>query len=165
MAVGSGPVAFSATLTAQRSLDGRGLTVAALVLVASGAAVAGLFVAMGAWPVVGFVGLEVGLAIALFLGHHALARVVEEVVLDERVLRVSRRRGLGTRQAWEFSPGWLRVTVERSGPRGAGGVVLSSHGRSLVLGRGLTEDEREHFAAALREALCRWRSPHVGAIG
>lgn len=164
MAVGSEQVAFAATLVAQRSLDVRGLTVVALILAASGAAVGALFLAMGAWPVVGFVGLEVGVAIALFLGHHALARVVEEVVLEERVLRVRRRRGLGAVQAWEFPPGWLRVTVEPPGPHGAGGVVLATHGRRLVVGSGLSEGERESFASALREALWRWRSPAASVV-
>ncbi|MDW8442932.1 MAG: DUF2244 domain-containing protein [Acetobacteraceae bacterium] len=165
MAVGREQAVFSATLVAQRSLGGRGLLAVALILAGSAAAVAGLFLVLGAWPVVGFVSLEVGAALALFLGHHALARVVEEVVLEDRVLRVSRRRGFGAAQAWEFPPGWLRVTVEPPGPRSAGGVVLSSHGRSLVLGSGLTEDEREEFAEALREALRRWRSPGLAVGG
>lgn len=164
MAVGREEPVFSATLVARRSLDGRGLTTVALVLIAAGGAVGGLFLAMGAWPVVGFVGLEVGLAIALLVGHHAWARVVEEVALEGQVLRVRRRKGLAAEEAWEFPPGWLRVTVKPPGPRGAGGVVLSSHGRQLVVGSGLTEDEREQFVAALREALRLWRSPDFSVV-
>jgi len=165
MAVGRERPAFSATLIAQRSLGVRGLASVALCLAGAGAAVAGLFALLGAWPVVGFVGLEVGLAIALFLGHHAIARVVEEVVLEGGVLRVRRRRGFGAEQAWDFPPGWLRVTVEPPGPCGAGGVVLTSHGRRLVVGSGLTAAERESFARALGEALLRWRSPGLPVAG
>ena len=36
-------------------------------------------------------------------------------------------------------------------------LLLSSHGRSLAIGRFLTVEERAELARALREALARWR--------
>ncbi|MFQ3622159.1 MAG: DUF2244 domain-containing protein [Acetobacteraceae bacterium] len=150
---------FSAVLTAQRSLGTGGLWLAAGVVAIAGAATALLFLLLGAWPVAGFVGLEIGAALALFLGHHRLARVTEEVVLDRRTLRITRRRGLGAARRWEFSPGWLRVAVEPAAPGRPGGVVLASHGRSVTLGTALSEEDRQGFARALGEALARWRAP------
>ncbi len=156
---------FSAVLTAQRSLGPLGLSIAAGVLAAAGAATGLLFLVLGAWPVVGFIGLEIGGALLLFLGHHRLARVTEEVVLDSRTLRVTRWRGLGAASCWEFSPGWLRIAVEPPAPGRTGGVVLASHGRSVTLGAALSEEEREGFACALQEALARWRAPQGAAAG
>lgn len=152
---------FAATLTPQRSLDSRGLRMAALALAAGGTGVAVLFLALGAWPVVGFVGAELALAIGLFLLHHRLGRTVEEVVLDERALTVTRRRGGWAVTRWEFPPGWLRVSVVDDEHGHPAGVLLASHGRRLAVGRFLTREEQTAFAAALRAALASWRAPSV----
>lgn len=154
------PPVFTATLTPQRSLDRHGLWVAAGVLGVAGAAVAVLFLALGAWPVVGFVGIEIAVVIAVLLLHHRRGRTVEEVVLDARTLTVTRRRGRRAVTRWEFPPGWLRVTVVDDEHGRPAGVMLASHGRRLAVGRFLTPEEQAAFAAALRAALAAWRAPY-----
>lgn len=155
---------FAATLSPQRSLDRSGLWVAALVLAASGAGVALLFLLLGAWPVVGFVGAEILLAIGLVILHHQLlGRTVEEVVLDEHALTVTRRDGRRAVTRWEFPPGWLRVSVVDDDHGRPAGVLLASHGRRLAVGRFLTREEQTAFAAALRAALASWRAPYIAA--
>jgi uncharacterized membrane protein len=151
---------FAATLTPHRSLDRRGLWIAAAVLAASGAAVAALFLALGAWPVVGFVGVEIALAIAVLALHHRLGRTTEEVVLDARTLTVTRRRGQAAVRRWEFPPGWLRVSVVDDEYGRPAGVLLAAHGRRLAVGRFLTPEEQAEFAAALTAALAAWRAPY-----
>ena len=154
---------FAATLSPQRSLDRGGLWVAALVLAFGFSCVAMLFLALGAWPVAGFIGAELILVVALMLLHHRLGRTVEEVVLDAHALTVTRRRGQRALRRWEFPPGWLRVSVvddERGRPAG---VLLASHGRRLAVGRFLTPEEQAQFAAALRTALATWRAPSAAA--
>ncbi|WP_439580089.1 DUF2244 domain-containing protein [Elioraea sp.] len=156
------PPVFTATLRPQRSLDRSGLCIAASVLGVSGAAIAGLFLVMGAWPVVGFVGIEIAIVIALLLLHHGRGRTTEEVVLDDRALTVTRRRGRAVTR-WEFPPGWLRVTVVDDEDGRPAGVLLASHGRRLAVGRFLTPEEQTEFAAALRAALASWRAPYAAA--
>lgn len=159
---GDRPV-FTATLSPQRSLDRSGLWIAAAVLAVAGTAIALLFLALGAWPVVGFVGVEVALVIAVMLLHHRHGRTTEEVVLDERTLTVTRRRGRRAVTRWEFPPGWLRVTVVDDEHGRPAGVLLASHGRRLAVGRFLTAEEQAAFAAALRTALAAWRAPDSAA--
>lgn len=154
------PPVFTATLSPQRSLDRRGLWIAAGVLGVAGTAIAVLFLALGAWPVVGFVGIEIALVIAVLLLHHRLGRTTEEVVLDARALTVTRRRGRRTVTRWEFPPGWLRVTMVDDEHGRPAGVLLASHGRRLAVGRFLTPEEQAAFAAALRAALAAWRAPY-----
>jgi uncharacterized membrane protein len=154
---------FAATLRPQRSLDRSGLWLAAGVLGGAGAAIAVLFLALGAWPVVGFIGVELALAIAVLLLHHRLGRTTEEVVLDARALTVTRRCGRRTLTRWEFPPGWLRVTVVDDEHGRPAGVLLASHGRRLAVGRFLSAEEQAAFAAALRAALAAWRAPYGAA--
>ncbi len=158
---GDRPV-FTATLSPQRSLDRSGLWIAAAVLGAAGSAIAVLFLALGAWPVVGFVGVEIALVIAVLL-HHRRGGTTEEVVLDGRTLTVTRRRGRRAVTRWEFPPGWLRVTVVDDEHGRPAGVLLASHGRRLAVGRFLSAEEQAAFAAALRAALAAWRAPYSAA--
>lgn len=160
MARDDAPPVFTATLTPQRSLSRQGVVIAAAVLGISGTAIAVLFLALGAWPVVGFVGVEIALAIAVLLLHHRLGRTTEEVVLDGRALTVTRRRGRRAVTRWEFPPGWLRVTVVDDEHGRPAGVLLASHGRRLAVGRFLSGEEQAAFAAALSAALAAWRAPY-----
>lgn len=155
------PPLFAATLIPHRSLDRRGLQAAAAVLGGAGAAVAGLFLALGAWPVVGFVGIEIAAVIAV-LALHRRAGPREEVVLDRRVLTVRRRLGRMERR-WEFPPGWLRVRLIDDEDGRPAGVEIAAHGRRLAVGRFLTAEEQASFAAALRAALAAWRAPQPAA--
>jgi uncharacterized membrane protein len=157
------PPVFTATLSPQRSLDHHGVWVAAAVLAVAGTAIAMLFLALGAWLVVGFVGVEIALVIAVLLLHHWNGGTSEEVVLDARMLTVTRRRGRRAVTRWEFPPGWLRVTVVDDEHGRPAGVLLASHGRRLAVGRFLTADEQAAFAAALNAALAAWRAPYSAA--
>jgi uncharacterized membrane protein len=157
------PPVFTATLSPQRSLDRHGVWVAAAVLGVAGTAIALLFLALGAWPVVGFVGVEIALVIAVLLLHHWRGGTTEEVVLDARTLTVTRRRGRLAVTRCEFPPGWLRVTVLNDEHGRPAGVLLASHGRRLAVGRFLTADEQAAFAAALNAALAAWRAPYSAA--
>jgi hypothetical protein len=65
------PVLFEAVCTANQSLGDRGMAAVAAFVVAASAAVAVLFSALGAWPVVGFTGLEVLLVLGLLARHRA----------------------------------------------------------------------------------------------
>jgi len=61
----------------------------------------------------------------------------------------------GERRRWQFQPYWLRVVFEEQEETNR--LVLTSHGRELVLGGFLAPNERKTLAMALKEALTRWR--------
>lgn len=120
--------------------------------------VAGLaFLLRGAWPVFGFFGLDVLLVYVAFRLNYRAGRLVETVRLADDVLTVRRVAPGGRAASWTFQPYWLRV---RLGAEGEGSpLTLTSHGRSLVIGSFLSPGERRDFAAALEDALARWRAP------
>ena len=61
-------------------------------------------------------------------------------------------------QRWSFQPYWLKVDIEDS-PRQDNKLMLTSHGKSLVIGSVLSPDERLDFARALETALYKLRQP------
>ncbi|MBL8669801.1 MAG: DUF2244 domain-containing protein [Alphaproteobacteria bacterium] len=153
------PVVFDATLTPYRSLTPAGFAVLMTVLGGFSAALGVLFVALGAWPVVGFLGLDVLLVYLAFRWSYRTARGFEAIRLTPQRLVVRSVDHWGDERRSEFAPPhWLRVDVVES-TRQAGALMLSSHGRRLAIGRFLTTAERGDLARTLRAALASLAGP------
>jgi uncharacterized membrane protein len=152
-----GGVRFSVRLLPHRSLPRKGFI--ALMLLTSGVSfVSGVaFVAMGAWPVTGFFGLDVLLLYAAFRLSYRSARISELIELSERELRITRVHPSGRSESWSFNPYWVRLQLDRR-EYAADELSLSSHGKRLVFGRFLSNGEKASFAAALANAL---KSPRL----
>jgi uncharacterized membrane protein len=114
-------------------------------------------VSRGAWPVVGFFGLDVALVYLAFRASYRSARQCERVVLTEQDLTVERISVRGERRDWRFEPTWLRVVLEET-DEDRNALHLTSHGRSLAVGSFLGPDERRSLADVLKDALARWRA-------
>jgi uncharacterized membrane protein len=149
-------VLFDAVLTPHRSLPPRGFAVFMMILAATSFSVSLGFVLMGAWPVTPFFGLDVLLVYIAFRISYRQARQREELRLTEESLTVDRVSVRGERKRWQFQPFWLRVILEEPDEH-TNRLVLTSHGRSLVVGSFLGPDERRGVAQALKDALARWR--------
>lgn len=114
------------------------------------------FALAGAWPVTGFLGLDIVLVWLALRSCTHKARQAEVITLDETGLRV-RRLGFGRHSGeWCFEPYWVRIGIEEPRRRDSA-LVLSSHGRRLAIGRFLTLDERLDLARALDRALAAHR--------
>ena len=147
---------FDAVLTPHRSLPPRGFLI--LMLAVGGisfAAGVGFFLA-GAWPVVGFLGLDVLLIYVAFRLNYRSARMHESLRLTRGSLTVERVEVSGRSRQWQFQPTWLQVLMDDP-PQHESRLTLRSHGRSLVIGDFLTPEERLDLAKALRDALVRLR--------
>lgn len=164
-APGREPVIFDAILTPYRSLSRTGFNALMLVLGILSVAVGGLFLALGAWPVIGFLGLDVLLVYLAFKWSYRTARGFEAIRLTPRRLTVRAVDHWGGERRAEFAPPhWLRVDLVESS-RQAGALMLSSHGRRLAVGRFLTAAERCDLAQALQSALRRLARPSDGRAG
>ena len=153
------PVFFDAVLYPHRSLPPQGFMLLMLVLSVVSFAAGVSFVLLGAWPILGYFGLDVLLVYLAFRASYRSARMHEWVRLTEDTLTVERVGRRGERRRWQFQPFWLRVVLEERNETNR--LVLTSHGRELVVGGFLAPAERRNLAVALKEALNRWRR-HVG---
>lgn len=153
-------VHFDAVLNPHRSLGPRGFLI--LMLAVGGVSfVAGVvFLLMGAWPVVGFFGLDVLLIYVAFKLNYRSGRLVEAVRLTDSQLHIRRILPNGRTREWSFEPYWVRVEMDDP-PEHASQLTLRARGRGLTIGAFLTPEERLQLARALVEALGRWKAPNA----
>jgi len=108
---------------------------------------------VGFWPVLPFAGAELlAFAIALQLNLRR-GRVREFIRIDEREVTF-RRSGDGREAEFRFARPWTRVVLRPAGvPSWPSRLVLASMGRTVEVGRFLTEGERRRLGARLAELL------------
>ncbi len=149
---------FSAVLTPHRSLGPKGFMVlmAAVCVVSFGTGL--FFYLLGAWPVIGFMGLDVALIYLAFTLNFRALRLYETVDLTQEALTVTRVAPSGRSQSWSFNPYWVRLSVQQRIGRSSE-LSITSHGKRLVFASFLTDTEREDFASALTSALSAAKSP------
>jgi uncharacterized membrane protein len=152
---------FHAVLLPHRSLGRKGfLLLMALIAVVS--FIAGMFFySIGAWPVSGFMGLDVLLLYGAFRLNYHSARMSETIRIDADELTLTRVHPSGRSESWSFNPYWVRIDVNEPLWR-AGSLALRSHGRRHIFGSFLTEDEKRDFAETLGRALYAWRESPLG---
>ena len=143
---------FDAVLAPNRSLGRSGfLAVMACVVVVS-VGLGTYFLLQGAWPVFGFFGLDIALLYLAFRLSYRSGRLREtiRVTADEVVVRRIAPNGRTTE--WRFNPYWLRIALDDPVEHHSQ-IILTSHGRSIVIGPFLAPEERASLAQALRDAL------------
>lgn len=149
-------VFYDAVLQPHRSLPPQGFVVLMLVLAGVSFGVALFCVLHGAWPVTPFFGIDVVLVYVAFRISYRRAKLREKLRLTEEQLTLELVSPKGERRRWQFQPFWLRVRLEEEDEH-RNQLSLTSHGRSVTIGSFLAPAERRRVAAALREALVRWR--------
>jgi uncharacterized membrane protein len=143
---------FDAVLTPNRSLSPRGfavlITVVGVVSFACGVA----FLSMGAFPVVGFFGLD---ALAVYIAFRASFRQQREqtrVIVTAKTMQLRHRAADGSEKSVDLPSAFTRVELDE--PLSPTSWLRIEHGRTAyVIGRFLTCPERKSLSIAIRTAL------------
>lgn len=140
---------MDAVLRPHRSLSLAAFRLMLLAAIAVNIIIAAAFMAQGAYPVAGFLGLDVlALWVAFRVNYHA-ARREERVRVAAEKLHLERREPNGGARHWVLNPLWAQVSEDEGGVRIRGGAG------AMRVGAFLSPRERGEFAAALRAALFR----------
>lgn len=150
------PVLFDALLRPHRSLTPAGFQVLMAAFAGAFLGVGLVFFFAGAWPVIGFCGLELALVYLFFKLNFRDLKRFETIRLTPTELEVRRVAPDGGAERIAFQAYWLKVRLDDA-PGRTSRLVLSSHGRELAVGSFLAPEEREDLARALRDALGRQR--------
>ena len=148
---------FRFELVAYRSLSAGGFAALMTVVVLINVIVGGIFLWLGAWPVLGFCGLDVALIYWAFKSNYRSGRARETLELTPSLLVLTRVHPSGSFERFEFNPYWVRVRLAEQ-PDGRNMLKLASHGEEFHFARFLSDDERRDFAENLSGALRAARS-------
>jgi len=157
MAPNNDPALFSAILTPHRSLT-RGGFLAVMIAIGGLSFISGVvFLAMGAWPVCGFLGLDVALVYWAFKINDRAAGACEKISVTAEELRIEKIAPSGEIARWSANPLWVRLDRDTHEEFGLRRLFLVSRGHKLGIASFLGPDEKEAFANALSEALAEAR--------
>ncbi len=147
------PAIFSAVITPHRSLSSTGFLIFMLCIGGASFASGVVFLLLGAWPVFGFLGLDVLLVYWAFRANFRAARAYEEVTVTATELTVRKVNPRGAVQVWTLNPLWVRLDRIVHEEFGVERLFLVSRGRRLSIAGALSPDEKKDFASALSAAL------------
>ncbi len=158
------PTIFSAIVTPHRSLSHAGF-VLVMALVGGVSFIGGLFFfLLDAWPIVGFLGLDVLLVYWAFRANYRAAAAFEQIVVTPSELTFRKVSHRGQVSEWTFNPLWTRLDRETHEDFGLQKLFLVSRGRRLAVASALSPPERESFAQALSAALGEARRGPVRTV-
>jgi uncharacterized membrane protein len=150
-------VYLDAVLEPPRSLSARGFNRVMMILGGLSLFSSVVFLALGAWPVVGFLGLEI---LALWLVFNwsfrsQTARTYVRVTAD--AVDVRKVDGWGRERRARLSAYFARVEFDRAAS-GPNALRVATSATVYPLGEYLTPRERETFARRLSQAISEARS-------
>lgn len=146
---------FAAVIRPHRSLGPRGLRITMAVCAAVATVTAIRFVALGFWPVGGFLALDVvALFVALRISDRR-GRAFEEILLTPVELSLRRVTHRGEAREWRFNPLWTRLHREADEDYGLMRLAVQSRGQRIEVARELSPHEREDLADEFGRALAR----------
>jgi uncharacterized membrane protein len=144
---------FAVTITPHRSLGSTGFLILMLCIGAISFASGMVFLLLGAWPVFGFLGLDVLLVYVAFRANFRAARAYEEVTVTPSELTVRKVSQRGRVREWTLNPVWVQLDRIVHEEFGIERLFLVSRGRRLSIAACLGPDEKASFAKALSTAL------------
>jgi len=148
---------FSAKLTPHRSLGQRGFHVVIAVVAVAATVPAITFYSLGAWPIVGFLGLDVALIAWAMWASLKDGKRYEQVTLWRDQLELKQVDGGGKEALLRFNPSFVKLVVDRDFNERTTGLHLRTRDRDVVIGAFLNQDEKSSFAKAFGTALKRAR--------
>lgn len=148
---------FEEILIPHRSLGPRGFSVLMGATFALCTLITIPFFLLRAWPVVGFMGLDVvGVYLAFRLNFRA-ARAHEHFRLTYFELTFAKVSARGARREWRLAPAWVRLERVDDEDYGPQRLTLHSRGRSWRIAQGVGPQRKAEFAGGLARALIEAR--------
>jgi uncharacterized membrane protein len=144
--------AFRAVLHQHRSLPPEGFVALMVFICFVSIATSVAFFVIGAWPVLGFYGLDVLAIYVAFKLNYRAAKAHEVVEVTPEVLKITQVAATGKSRTFDFNPYWARVRFSEW-PDGRAFLKIASHGKEFEFGTFLNPDEKKDFAKALENAL------------
>lgn len=145
---------FRAVLKPERSASVQYLNTVVLIFATISVPTSVVFAMVGAWPVAGFIGLDIVLLAAFLRYHHWVGRVRETIELSRDALVIKRRDQWGRQRSWRLDPHWARVHLEDVDEH-RNRLEFRLRDRVVSVGGFLSQEEKVDLAATLRQKLAQ----------
>lgn len=111
------------------------------------------FVLLGAWPVAGFMGLDVLALYVAFEASFRAARAFEDLRVTVVDLFLAKTSARGERREWRFNPSWVRLEETKHEEFGLMRLDVVSQGQRVEVAPFLGPDQKGALSADLSRAL------------
>lgn len=148
---------FAARLKPHRSLTRRNFHLLMGIFSAVGFVTALSFVLYGAWPVAGFMGIDVAIFYFAFRASFHAARAYDDVEVTFFELMLAKVGARGERAEWRFNPAFVRLEREQHKESGALRLALVSRGKAVEVAACLGPAAKAGFATDLARVLAEAR--------
>ena len=146
------PIIYSTTLRPHRSASHKTINLILVVLIISFTLIGISFSMIGAWPVLGFFGLDIILLVGAFYMNNQSGLTSERIDLRHNSLIVKKRDQWGRKKHWVFKTEWLVIDMI-STPKFQNQLELRSHGQALIIGSFLSYMERKKILDILHKEI------------
>ena len=146
---------FEHRLQPHRSLQDKHFKLLMILLCVISTATTIPFFILGAWPIIGFMGLDVLLIYIAFRASYNSAKAYELVRLDVVSLNIEKVSAQGKKRSLTFNPIWVRLGADEDDDYGMMRLFLRVRSREVELGKFLSPAERADFAGKFRPALAQ----------
>ena len=155
----SNAILFNALLYPHRSLGRRGFALLIFLVGMVLFFVSLYFFYLGAWPIIGFAGLDLLALWWAFRVNYRQARAYEQIIITRESVQIIKTDQKGNSLSHSFNPYWARLVTKRIEDEGMTELALTSHGKRVDIGPFLHAPDRESLAAALSRALDDCKRP------
>lgn len=150
-------IIFSATLAPHRSLGRRAFLVLMCVIAVLWFFTGLYFWSLGAWPVMGFFGLDLIAVYVAFRLNYRAARAYEDVEVSRETLVIRKVSPSGRIQELRFNPLWVRLELDKDPEEGVTRITIRSRDQRVPVGAFLNPEDKGSFARAFGAALAEAR--------
>ena len=144
-------------LMPHRSLGRAQFRLLMVVFAVAGTASSLPFVIAGAWPVGGFMGLDILVVYLAFRANFRAARAYENISVTPLELLLAKVSARGRRAEWRFHPAWVALDKVEHDEFGLMRLALRSRGQSVEVAAFLGADAKADVASQLTRALAEAR--------
>ena len=143
------------TLWPYRSLSLRGFRIFIAVLASLMSLIGAGFYLLGAWPVVGFLGLEILIICYAFKWNYRTGQLVETVAITPQQVDITRTDWRGRSKTICLNGAWIRAELDTKERKCR--LYLQQHAYKLEIGAFMPPAEKPPLAVALNKAFARQR--------
>ena len=142
-----------------QSLTTRGLYILMFFITIPASYIGISFYVLGAWPVLGFMGFEILLIYIAFKILFYKNKFYEHIILDNEKLNILFKKKHKIIKKIELEPTWVQVKIEKI-YENEDTLILSSHGKKIILANYLIPEERLKLAGKIKSGLREWKNQY-----